>query len=291
MTYKKKSFSRCPTIRGKGILNNLINKLPFEIHLPGYQYCGPGTKLSKRLARGDSGINLLDRACKEHDIAYSQTTNTKLRNLADIQLAERAWNRVKAKDSSFGEKANAWFVTNAMKAKAKFGMGCNNYQAGQKKSRQKKKKKKSKRRKSGEGLKIKSPLQILQQVIKKTRRAIKSKKPRNVKSAIQLALNESKKYLSGKRIEKNPQFRVIPLPKSGGFLPLLPIFAGLSALGALGGGAAGIAKAINSANEAKNQLSENQRHNRQMEAIAMGKGFFLKPHRQGFGLFLNPKNY
>jgi len=32
-------------------------------------------------------------------------------------LAERAWERLKAKDSSIGERTNAWFVTNAMKTK------------------------------------------------------------------------------------------------------------------------------------------------------------------------------
>ena len=53
---------------GSGLINNLINKLPFELHIPGYQYCGPGTHIQKRLSRGDSGINPLDSACKEHDI-------------------------------------------------------------------------------------------------------------------------------------------------------------------------------------------------------------------------------
>lgn len=35
---KKKSNVK----RGKGIINSLINHLPFEMHVPGYQYCGPG---------------------------------------------------------------------------------------------------------------------------------------------------------------------------------------------------------------------------------------------------------
>lgn len=38
---------------GKGLVDTVINKLPIELHLPGYQYCGPGTKLEKRLTRGD----------------------------------------------------------------------------------------------------------------------------------------------------------------------------------------------------------------------------------------------
>lgn len=58
--------------QGSGVVNSLINKLPFEAHIPGYQYCGPGTKLEKRLRRGDPGINALDRSCREHDIAYSK---------------------------------------------------------------------------------------------------------------------------------------------------------------------------------------------------------------------------
>lgn len=83
--------------------------------------------------------------------------------------------------------------------------------------------------------------------------------------------------------------RIIPLPKTGGVLPFLPIFAGLSALGALSGGATGIAKAINSAKNANKQLEENKRHNQTMEAIAMGKGLFLKPFRKGLGLYLKPQ--
>ena len=30
-------------------LNTLVNKLPFEMHLPGHNFTGPGTKVCKRL--------------------------------------------------------------------------------------------------------------------------------------------------------------------------------------------------------------------------------------------------
>ena len=53
-------------------MKTLTNKFPVIIHIPKYQNCVLGTKLSKSLARGDPGINLLDQACKEHDIAYSK---------------------------------------------------------------------------------------------------------------------------------------------------------------------------------------------------------------------------
>lgn len=256
---------------GRGLVNTLINKLPFEAHLPGgYQYCGPGTKLEERLRRGDSGINRLDRACKEHDIAYSKTSDIQQRHKADHILQERAWSRVKAKDSTFGEKSAAWFVTNAMKAKRKFGMGLA------------RRKRQSSFRKT---------------VINKITNALKKANPRDLKEGAKLSFNTAKlaiKEAGGRRKIKTP--RIIPLPKSGGFLPLIPLFAGLSALGALAGGASGIAKAVNASKAAQAELGEAQRHNKTMESIALGKkgsGLYLRPYRKGLGLYLKPysKNF
>jgi len=45
------------TIKVCGFLNHAINELSFELHIPGYQFCGPETYLEKRLTRGDRGIN------------------------------------------------------------------------------------------------------------------------------------------------------------------------------------------------------------------------------------------
>lgn len=102
---------------------SFLTKLPFELHIPGYQYCGPSTKLKERLARGDPGRNPLDKLCKEHDISYSQSKSLSDRHTADRILADKAWERVKAKDASIGEKIAAWGVTNAMKGKVKLGLG------------------------------------------------------------------------------------------------------------------------------------------------------------------------
>ncbi|KAJ8973150.1 hypothetical protein NQ317_017923 [Molorchus minor] len=60
------------------------------MHIPGYQYCGPGTKPRKRLERGDTGINPLDEACKVHDRTYSKFEDTATRNIADEELAASA---------------------------------------------------------------------------------------------------------------------------------------------------------------------------------------------------------
>lgn len=117
----KKTFGSLPT---GTIVNSAIDALPVELHLPGgYRYCGPGTKLKKRLARGDSGINKLDEACKVHDIAYANYSDTEKRTIADRILAEKAWQRVKSSDASLGERAAALAVTAAMKTKTAIGGG------------------------------------------------------------------------------------------------------------------------------------------------------------------------
>lgn len=132
------------------MLNRAINALPFELHVPGYQFCGPGTHLQKRLLRGDRGINPLDAACMSHDIAYSKHRDSEGRWEADRELAERAKQRIVAGDSTLGERAIATAVWAAMRAKTKLGMGTRGRrQVRNTHVRSKKKKKGTKRRKGG----------------------------------------------------------------------------------------------------------------------------------------------
>ena len=56
-------------------VQKLLNKTGMEFHWPSYQYMGPGTHLKKRLARGDPGINRLDRIAKAHDMDYDKARN------------------------------------------------------------------------------------------------------------------------------------------------------------------------------------------------------------------------
>ena len=82
-----------------------------EFHWPGYQYMGPGTHLKKRLARGDPGINRLDKIAKIHDIDYSRA-----KNLQDKWKADRKM--VKAIDALPGRNTPTEFIVkNIMKAK------------------------------------------------------------------------------------------------------------------------------------------------------------------------------
>lgn len=236
-------------MEGRGLVNTLINNLPCELHLPGYNYCGPGTRLRQRLLRGDKGVNELDEACKQHDIAYANNPNLEDRHKADLQLMNMAKQRIRSKNASTGEKAASWLVNRVMKTKLKLGAGSKKFSS----------------------------------VINKIKKHLKKLKPKNDDSAIKIAFTAAKKILSNKKI-KLP--RIIPIPKTGGILPLIPIFAGLSALGALAGGAAGIAKAVNDYKTSKKNLKESKRHNRTMEAIALGKGMYIKPYKKGSGLYL-----
>lgn len=105
------------------VVNRVIDALPIELHVPGYQYCGPGTNLKTRIARGDPGVNKLDQACKEHDLAYAKYSNSTDRLDADRNLSNKAWERVISKDASFGERATALAVAAAMKGKTAIGGG------------------------------------------------------------------------------------------------------------------------------------------------------------------------
>lgn len=266
----KKQFSRLQTCKGRGIINSLINKLPVELHLPGYQYCGPGTKLKERLARGDPGINKLDQACKEHDIFYSKYREKDDRHIADKILAEKAWQLANSKDTNFGERINSWIVAITMKTKKKLGMGLKKIQTKQ-------------------NNKIKKRI-LLRNVIQNARNVLKKHKNLDINDAVKIALIAAKRVVSGKKSQIIKP-RIIPVPKTGGVIPLLPIFAGLSALGALSGGTASVIKAIKDTKLAQEQFKENQRHNQAMESIVMGKGLHLKPYKKGYGLYLTPKNF
>lgn len=262
--------------KGCGLVNKLINKLPVEIHIPSYNYCGPGTKLSKRLRRGDKGINPLDEACKEHDIAYSKSFDLKNRNEADQLLASKAFQRFKSRDATLGERFTSLGVAGIMKAKSKLGLGLRKNGKGMKSRKTKKSRRKIK------GISFQS-------AVHRAKKGIIGKKYKNINSIAKDALAFIKR--GGVKI-KQPTKRIIPLPKFGGILPLIPLFAGLSALGALSGGAAGIASAVNAAKNAKNKLDEQKRHNKVMESLSIGKGLFLRPYKQGCGLYLksNSKN-
>lgn len=271
---KKRISNKVKTKRGRGIFNKIIDKLPFELHLPSYQFCGPGTKLEKRLARGDKGINKLDEFCREHDIAYANNKDSSERNKADKKLGSEAFKRVFSKDANFGERAASLLVSAAMKAKtglSKIGLGIPKMNS------------RKKPKKSSKGITFAT-------LVKDAKAGIKKSKSKSIDAAVKAALLSAKKSAKGKRI-KVP--RILKVPSyTGGVLPLVPILAGLSAIGALVGSASRVVKTANEIKKAQEHLDESKRHNRVME-LKVGNGLYLRPHKSGNGLYLRPasKNY
>lgn len=195
---------------------------------------------------------------------------------ADKILTSEALKRVIAPDSSFGERAAALAVSAALKAKTsltKFGSGmCN-----QIKNMKKKNKSTGKRKK-----KIKANTKIggsicLGTLIKNAKAAVKNSKPKTLNDAITTALKSVKNSRKGRQIKAK---RVIPIPKTGGVLPLIPILAGLSAVGSLAHSAVGIARSLRQINDVKSE--------RPSSPIKVGNGLYLAPYKTGNGLYLSP---
>lgn len=243
--------------------------------------------MEKRLSRGDQGINPLDAACREHDIAYT-SKNSKDRYEADKKLQKAAMNRIFSKNTSVGERATAAGVALAMKVKRSLTKKGKGMKANSKSSLA--------QLKAGTTTKTKKARQVkFDTLIKNAKAAIRKSQPSTVKSAIKVSLDSVKRSKNGQNIKKP---RIIKVPTySGGVLPLIPIFAGLSALGSIAGGASGIVIAINHYRNSQKQFDENRRHNETMEAIAIGNhkkgnGFYLQSNNTGKGFYLAsyPKN-
>ena len=90
-----------------------------EKHLPGYNFCGPGTNVTRRLREGVQPVNELDNACLRHDIdtevrgpARAGRNPQKLR-ASDMRLA-RAAKSIALRTNDVRTRTNAWLVHRAM---------------------------------------------------------------------------------------------------------------------------------------------------------------------------------
>lgn len=226
--------------KGSGLLNTLINSTPVELHLPGYQFCGPGTHLKKRLSLGQTGINKLDSACRDHDIAYEASNLPADRERADIVLENRAWENFKSDDTGFGEKVASWTVTTGMKAKRATGGG------------------------------FKNVVGVAKKAIKKSIKTCPG--TRNMTKLIKSAISAARKHVRKIKICRPP--RIIKVPKTGGALTLMPILAGLSALGTLAGGATRVVKIIR---DITSKSSDGEGDSDGRSSVQLGGGLYLHP--------------
>lgn len=121
---------------------------------------------------------------------------------------------------------------------------------------------------------------VFKNMISKTKKHLRNIKPKCKKAAIELAIAAAKELASELPVEVP---RVIPVPKTGGVLPLIPIFAGLAAAGSLAGGPVGVLKAINAIKSAK-KLFQKESHEK-LKSLCIGSGLHIKPYGQGLGIY------
>lgn len=101
----------------------LINKLPFQFHLPGHNYTGPGTHLELNIEKQKKPTNKLDSNAMTHDIKYNEYKDLESRHEADKVLGDSAMEIVTNSDSSLKEKAEGLLVNGMMNVKRMIGMG------------------------------------------------------------------------------------------------------------------------------------------------------------------------
>lgn len=112
---------------GDGLINDFINKLPFEAHMPGHNFLGPGTKLNKRLNSDHTPkswsrpVDRDDEAAYRHDLCYSKYKDTKTRNeVCDRQMLQDLEDIL---NPTASERRHTAVAKAVIGTKAKFGLG------------------------------------------------------------------------------------------------------------------------------------------------------------------------
>ena len=121
----KTQFIKAST--GGSLLNKAINNLPVEMHLPGHNFTGPGTKLNKRLnpdltpKKWSKPINRVDKAAYHHDLCYLKNNDTATRNaVCDKNMLKELKGIY---NPSIREKMERGLVSTLIGTKVRFGMG------------------------------------------------------------------------------------------------------------------------------------------------------------------------
>ena len=121
----KTQFIKAST--GGSLLNKAINNLPVEMHLPGHNFTGPGTKLNKRLnpdltpKKWSKPINRVDKATYHHDLCYLKNNDTATRNaVCDKNMLKEL---KEIYNPSIRERMEHGLVSTLIGTKARFGMG------------------------------------------------------------------------------------------------------------------------------------------------------------------------
>ena len=113
--------------KGGSLLNKFINNLPVEMHLPGHNFTGPGTKLKKRLnpdltpKKWSKPVNRVDKAAYHHDVCYLKNDDTATRNAVCDKNMLKALKGIY--NPTIREKMERGLVSSLIGTKACFGWG------------------------------------------------------------------------------------------------------------------------------------------------------------------------
>ena len=112
---------------GSGLFNKAVSNLPFELHLPGHNFTGPGTKLDRRLNPDGTPrdwskpINRVVKAAYHHDLCYVKNPDTRTRNeFCDQEMLREL---AQIANPSLTERMERGLVGSMIKTKANFGLG------------------------------------------------------------------------------------------------------------------------------------------------------------------------
>lgn len=89
-----------------------------EKHLPGYNFCGPGTNVNRRLKNGVKPMNELDEACLRHDLDTERRGPQKAKSAKALKDSDKRLSKaaksiaLRTKDMKL--RATAWVVHRAM---------------------------------------------------------------------------------------------------------------------------------------------------------------------------------
>ena len=113
--------------KGGSLLNKFINNLPVEMHLPGHNFTGPGTKLNKRLKpdltpkEWSKPVNRVDKAAYHHDICYLKNNDTATRNAVCDKIMLKELEGIY--NPTIKEKMERGLDSSLIGTKARFGWG------------------------------------------------------------------------------------------------------------------------------------------------------------------------
>jgi len=244
----------------------------------------------------------LDAAAREHDIAYWKNSDLASRHEADRVLENKSWGRVLANDSSFGEKTAAWLTTNAMKLKRKLGMGVRRTVgkrkrkvvarrgAGVSKPRHRTRRRRTRnarkrRGKKGGSVTIKrrrGGRLTFTQIISKACKAIKGHRNEDdITGAVKKSLKIIKKYKP-----KTGVPRIVPIPKRGGAISLIPILSAALRYGpAVFEGISSIVSGVKRLKGVRDEYN-NSKSGSGISRVHIGKGISFGAYKKGYGIFV-----